>query len=88
MANIKSSKKRIRQTARRTAVNITRIGRMRTSVKKVENAIENGEKDVALAAFRDAEPEMMRNAKRNLMHRNTVARKISRLSAKIKAMEA
>jgi len=86
MATHKSAMKRIRQTKRRTEVNRARLSRLRTFVRKVEEAIAKGNKDEAKAALRAAEPELMRGAARGLIHRNTVARKVSRLSARIKAM--
>ena len=86
MASNASAKKRIRQTARRTEVNRRRLSRARSSIKKVEEAIASGDKEKASAAFREAQPNMMRGARRGLIPRNTVARKLSRLSARIKAM--
>ncbi len=86
MAQNPSAKKRIRQTARRTEVNRRRLSRVRTAIRKVEEAIASGDKEKALAAFREAQPNMMRGARRGQVHRNTVSRKLSRLSARIKAM--
>lgn len=86
MAHHKSAKKRIRQIKRRTVVNGTRISRIRTFVRKVELAIESGDAAAAREALRTAQPEMMRGATRGVVHRNTVARKMSRLSSRIKAM--
>ena len=86
MAHHQSAKKRIRQIKRRTEVNRGRLGRLRTSVRKVEDAIASGNREQALAAFRAAEPQMMRGAQNGVVHRNTVSRKLSRLSARIKAM--
>ncbi len=86
MAHHKSAKKRIRQTVRRTAVNRARTSRVRTFLKKVEDAIATGNKDVARAAFVEAQPEMHRGVVKGILHRNTVARKLSRLSARIKAL--
>lgn len=88
MANHKSAKKRIRQTARRNEVNGARRSRIRTYIKKVEAAIDSGNADDAKAAFVAAQPEMHRGVSRGVMHKNTVARKLSRLSARIKAMSA
>ena len=88
MANTASARKRIRQTLRRTQRNRARKARMRTFVKKVEEAISKGDKAVAAAAFRAAQPEMQRAAGKGVIHSNTVARKLSRLSARIKAMKA
>jgi len=86
MANHKSAKKRIRQTARRTDVNGARRGSIRTAIKKVEAAITAGDKAAASEALKDAEPKMMRGAQLGVFHKNTVARKVSRLSAGIKAI--
>ena len=86
MAHHKSAQKRIRQTARRTTVNIARIGRMRTYVKKVEQAIEAGDCAKAQDALRQAEPEMMRTANKGIVKMNTMSRRVSRLSKRIKGM--
>ncbi|MGE4527123.1 MAG: 30S ribosomal protein S20 [Rhodospirillaceae bacterium] len=86
MANHISSKKRIRRNERRAVINKDRLSRVRTFVKKVEAAIEAGNKEQAQAAFQAAMPELHRGASKGVMHRNTVARKTSRLAAKIKAM--
>jgi len=88
MANHVSAKKRIRRNDRRAAVNTARRSRIRTFVKKIEAAIVA--KDAALAeeAFRAAQPELQRGVAKNLLHKNAVARKLSRLSARIKALMA
>ena len=86
MANTASARKRIRQTVTRTARNQARKSRMRTFVKKVETAIAAGDKSTATMALRDAQPEMQRASGKGVIHGNTVARKISRLSARIKAL--
>ena len=86
MANTASARKRVRQNERRTERNQARKSRMRTFVKKVEAAIAGGDKDAAAAALRAAQPEMQRAAGKGVTHRNTVARKLSRLSAGIKAL--
>ncbi len=86
MANHKSAEKRIRQTERRTEVNRARVSRIRTFVKKVELAIASGDKSAAAEAFKAAQPEIMRGATKGVLHRNTVARKLSRLSARIKSL--
>ncbi len=86
MAYHKSAKKRIRQTERRTTVNRARISRVRTFVKKVELAIAGGDKAAAREALRAAQPELMRGVTKGVIHRNTAARKMSRLSARINAM--
>ncbi|MBO1359762.1 30S ribosomal protein S20 [Acetobacter sacchari] len=86
MANIASARKRIRQTERRTARNTARMSRMRTFIKKVETAIASGNKEQANAALKLAQPEIQRAATKGVVHHNTIARKISRLSARIKAL--
>lgn len=88
MANHKSAEKRIRQTERRTAVNRARISRIRTFLKKVETAIASGDRAAATEAFREAQPELMRGVSKGVLHKNTVARKLSRLSGRIKALGA
>lgn len=88
MANHKSAEKRIRQTERRTAVNRARVSRIRTFLKKVETAIAAGDKAAADAAYREAQPEIMRGASKGVLHKNTVARKLSRLQGRIKALGA
>ncbi len=86
MANHHSAKVRIRRNARREVINRNRLTRVRTHVKKVEAALAAGDKPGAEAAFRAAQPEMQRGAQKGVMHANTVSRKLSRLSARIKAM--
>ena len=86
MANIRSAKKRIRQTVRKTEVNRNRMSRVRTYVKKVESAIAAGDKDAAGAALKLAQPEIMRGVTKGVLHRNTAARKVSRLNAQIKTL--
>jgi small subunit ribosomal protein S20 len=88
MANNASARKRIRQTERRTERNHARKSRMRTFVKKVEAAIASGDKSQAAAAFQAAQPEMQRAAGKGVIHPNTVARKLSRLSKRIKHLAA
>ncbi len=86
MAHHQSAKKRIRRNAKRAEINRTRVSRVRTFVKKVEQAISKGDKDAAQAAFKVAEPELRRGASKGTMHANTAARKISRLNARIKSL--
>ncbi|HUB48153.1 MAG TPA: 30S ribosomal protein S20 [Acetobacteraceae bacterium] len=86
MANTASARKRIRQTLKRTERNHARKSRMRTFVKKVEAAIAGGKKDDAVAALRAAQPEMQRAVGKGVVHKNAVARKLSRLSRRIKAL--
>ncbi len=86
MASHKSAEKRIRQIAKRTAINRARISRVRTFVKKVETAIANGDKASAREAFQLAQPELHRASTKGVLHKNTVARKLSRLAARINAL--
>jgi small subunit ribosomal protein S20 len=88
MAHHASAKKRIRRNARRFEINHSRMGRIRTSVKKVETAIDAGDQAAAKDAFKAAMPELMRGRTKGILHANTVSRKISRLNARIKAMSA
>ena len=88
MANTKSAKKAARQAERRTLINKARRSRVRTYVRKVEEAIVSGDKEAAAVALREAQPEIMRSALKGIIHRNTASRKISRLSARIKALGA
>jgi len=86
MANHKSAEKRARQTERRTAVNGARRSRMRSSIKKVEEAIAAGDKKAAQAALRAAQPELQRGAAARVVAANAASRRMSRLNARIKAM--
>jgi len=86
MANTKSAKKAVRVIARRTAVNKARRTRMRTFIRKVEEALATGNKDDAAKALRAAQPEVMRVVKHGILHKNTASRKISRLHARVKAL--
>ena len=88
MANNASARKRIRQTAKRTERNRMRRSRVRTFLRKLELAIVTADKPKAEAAFREAQPEMQRAVTKGVLHQNTVARKLSRLSARIKALSA
>ena len=86
MANTASARKRIRQTEKRTARNRARRSRVRTFLRKVELAISGGDQTQAREAFRVAQPELHRAVTKGVLHRNTVARKLSRLSARIKSL--
>ena len=86
MANTSSAKKRARKIVHQTAVSRDRRSRVRSFIRKVEEAIASGDKKAAQAALREMEPELMRGARRNILHRNTAARKLSRLSARVKAL--
>jgi small subunit ribosomal protein S20 len=86
MANTPQSKKRARQNDRRKVINSARRSRIRTYLRKVEEAIASGDKDAAAAALKSAQPELMRGVSKGVMHKNTVSRKISRLSSRVKAI--
>ncbi len=86
MAHHKSAEKRIRQTPKRTLRNKARVSEIKTEVKKAETAIASGDKAAALAALKSAQPAMQRGVSKGVMHRNTVARKISRLTKRLKAL--
>ncbi len=86
MANTKSAKKMVRKIARRTEVNKSRKSRVRTYVRKVEEAVASGDKKAAVTALRAAEPELMRGVQKGVMHKNTASRKVSRLAARVKGM--
>ncbi len=83
MPNIASSKKRVRTTAKRTAINTSRKTRVRGYIRKVEEAILTGDKAKAQAALKAAEPEIMRGVSKGILHKNTGSRKVSRLSKRV-----
>lgn len=86
MANTTQSKKRARQNETRHAINKARRSRIRTYLRKLEEAIASGDKDAATAALRAAQPELMRGVTKGVFHKNTAARKMSRLSARVNAL--
>jgi len=86
MANTKSARKAVRKIARRTAVNKSRRSEMRTSVRKVEEALEAKNAEAAAEALRGAEPLIARAAQKGVIHKNTASRKISRLAKRVKAL--
>ena len=86
MANSPQAKKRASQNERRFAVNKARRSRIRTYLRKVEEAIASGDKDAAATALRQAQPELMRGVSHGVFHKNTAARKMSRLNARVKAV--
>ncbi|MFN4185278.1 MAG: 30S ribosomal protein S20 [Alphaproteobacteria bacterium HGW-Alphaproteobacteria-18] len=86
MANTRSAKKMVRKIAARTDVNKARRSRVRTFVRKVEEAIASGDKPAAQEALKVAQPEIMRSVTKGVTHKNTASRKVSRLSARVKAM--
>jgi len=88
MANTAQSAKRARQSERRQDMNKMRKSRIRTYIRKVEEAIASGDKDAAAAALKAAQPELMRGVTKGLFHKNTASRKVSRLAARVKAVGA
>ena len=88
MANSPSSKKRARQSERRTEVNKARRSRMRTFVRKVEEALSSGDQAAAAEALRLAQPEIMRSVSKGILHKRTASRKVSRLAGRVKALGA
>ncbi|MCU0830905.1 MAG: 30S ribosomal protein S20 [Rhizobiaceae bacterium] len=88
MANTSSAKKATRKIEARTEINGARRSRVRTFVRKVEEALASGDKTAAAAALTAAEPELMRAVSKGVMHKNTVARKVSRLASRVRALGA
>ncbi|HQT63599.1 MAG: 30S ribosomal protein S20 [Acidocella sp. 20-57-95] len=88
MANIASAQKRIRQTVKRTARNKARKSRVHGAIRKIEEAVASGNKEAAQAAFRAGQPELQRAVTKGVLKANTVSRKLSRLSARVKAVAA
>ena len=86
MANTPQAKKRIRRNDKRAEINGARMSRIRSFVKKVEAALDAGDKDAAKTALQAAQPEMARGVARGVLHKNTASRKISRLSKRVSAM--
>ncbi len=86
MANTPQARKRIRRNDRRAEINTSRVSRIRTFVKGVETAIASGKQADAAAALKAAQPEMMRGVSKGVLHKNTVARTLSRLSKRVKAL--
>jgi small subunit ribosomal protein S20 len=86
MANTPQAKKRIRRNERRAVVNGNRIGRIRTFVKKVESALDAGDKEAAKAALASAQPELARGVAKGVLHKNTASRKFSRLTKRLAAL--
>ena len=86
MANTPQAKKRIRRNERRAVVNGNRIGRIRTFVKKVESALDAGDKEAAKAALASAQPELARGVAKGVLHKNTASRKFSRLTKAVASL--
>jgi small subunit ribosomal protein S20 len=88
MANSPSSKKRALQAERRADINKARRSRMRTFIRKVEEAIATGDSGAAAEALKAAQPEIMTNVSKGILHKNTASRKVSRLAGRVKALSA
>ncbi|MEM1020199.1 MAG: 30S ribosomal protein S20 [Pseudomonadota bacterium] len=88
MANTPQARKRIRRNNRRTDINTARRSRLRTFIRKVETAIAAGDSSAAQSALKDMQPELSRAAAKGIVHKNTAARKLSRLNARVKAISA
>ena len=88
MANSPQAKKRARQNERRFEVNKARRSRIRTFLRKVEEAIASGDQSVAAEALKAAQPELMRGVTKGVYHKNTASRKMSRLASRVKSMTA
>ncbi|MGC1271891.1 MAG: 30S ribosomal protein S20 [Croceibacterium sp.] len=86
MANTPQAKKRIRRNANRAEINGARVSRIRSFVKKVETALSTGDKSAAAEALKSAQPELARGVARGVIHKNTAARKMSRLSKRVAAL--
>ncbi|MCV2867038.1 30S ribosomal protein S20 [Defluviimonas sp. WL0002] len=86
MANTPQSKKRARQSERRNDINKARRSRIRTFLRKVEEAIASGNQEAAVSALRAAQPELARGVTKGVLHKNTVARKMSRLASRVKSI--
>ena len=86
MANTPSAKKRIRNTLRKTDINKSRRSRIKTFVRKVEDALESKDAKAAMESLKAAQPEIMRGVTKGIFHKNTASRKISRLSSRTKAI--
>jgi len=86
MANTPQAKKRIRRNSNRATINHSRISRIRTFIKQVESAIASGKKADAAAALKAVQPELMRGVARGVIHKNTAARRISRLSKRVASL--
>ncbi len=86
MANTKSAKKMVRKIERRTARNRSRISRVRTFLRRVEEALTGGDKDAAVTALRNVQPELMRAAQKGAINRKTASRKVSRLAKRVNSL--
>jgi small subunit ribosomal protein S20 len=86
MANTPGAKKAIRKIARRTEVNKARRSRVRTYLRKFEEALSSGDAKLATSAFGEAQSELMRAVRKGVVHKNTGSRKVSRLAARLRAL--
>ncbi len=86
MANSRQARKRVRQAGKRTERNKSRLSRVRTYIKNVESAINEGDRDAAVAAISALQPEIMRGVTKGVLHKNTASRKLSRLSKRVQAL--
>ena len=86
MANSPQAKKRIRRNDRRAEINKSRVSRIRTFIRKVEDAISAGDKPAAADALKEAQPEIMRGVTKGVMHKKTASRKVSRMAKAVKAI--
>lgn len=86
MANTPQARKRIRRNERRAEINTNRVSRIRTFLKKVESAIAGGDKSAAADALKEAQPELARGVARGVLHKNTAARKMSRLTKRVASL--
>jgi small subunit ribosomal protein S20 len=86
MANTPQAKKRIRRNANRAEINGARVSRIRTFIKAVESALDSGKKDAAANALKAAQPELAKGVSRGVIHKNTAARKFSRLSKRVASL--
>lgn len=86
MANTPQAKKRIRRNNRRAEINGARVSRIRTFIKKVESALDSGDKAAAAAALTEAQPELARGVAKGVLHKNTASRKFSRLNKRVQAL--
>jgi small subunit ribosomal protein S20 len=87
MPSHRSAEKRVRNTAKRTAINKARRSQIRSAIRSVEEALASGDKKAATAALKAAEPQIMRGVSKGVIHKNTGSRKVSRLSARLKALK-
>jgi small subunit ribosomal protein S20 len=88
MPTHRSAEKRVRSTAKRTAINKARRSQIRSAIRTVEEALAAGNKEAATAALKAAEPQIMRGVSKGVIHKNTGSRKVSRLASRLKSIKA